>query len=361
MNAPPCEIVDKLAVMRRWLAASGAVALRLRSVDWFAWATGGASNAVLLAQETGVAELLITAADAYVLTDEIEAQRLQEEEVGAGWTWQIVPWAQPGAREHFVARVAGGGMLLSDRPAPHEQSLPDEARAERFVLHATEHQRYREVGRLAAAAMSEALHIARPHWSEYELAGAGARALWTRGLHPALVLAAGESRLSRYRHPLPSAAPLGRCAMLVFCARQFGLYANLTRFVSFEPQSGPHDDAIMALEAAALNECRDGRPLSAIYQALAGAYAQMGQPDAIHEHHQGGITGYLARELLATADTRLPIRNGMALAFNPSLRGSKIEDTFLLVDNKLENLTFDPSWPSRLVDGRLRPTSLEAW
>jgi len=33
------EIAHKLAQMRRWLEQEGAGALRLRGVDWFAWAT----------------------------------------------------------------------------------------------------------------------------------------------------------------------------------------------------------------------------------------------------------------------------------------------------------------------------------
>lgn len=50
----------------------------------------------------------------------------------------------------------------------------------------------------------------------------------------------------------------------------------------------------------------------------------------------------------------------MAVAWNLSLSGAKIEDTFIiLLDGKLENLTFDPNFPSVEVAGRLRPVSLE--
>lgn len=81
-------------------------------------------------------------------------------------------------------------------------------------------------------------------------------------------------------------------------------------------------------------------------------------PDAIRAHHQGGITGYQAREVIATAHTGIELKSGMALAFNPSLPGIKIEDTFLLDEGDLKNLTFDPGWPSALVQGRRRPLSL---
>jgi Xaa-Pro aminopeptidase len=360
------ETRSKLAILRGWLEQYGARAIRLRGVDWFAWATAGASNAVLLAAECGVAEVLVTPDAAYVLTDEIEVERLKREEVLANWTWQVVPWAQHELREHFVLNVANGGSILSDRPGLHEQALAPEVREARLLLCEQEQARYRQVGRLAAAAMSEALRAARPDWTEYELAGAGAHALWARGLQPALVLAAGAQRLMQYRHPVPSIQPLGRRAMLVFCARRFGLYANLTRFVCFE--RGRHDadeaagraldEQIMALEAVALDACEPGAPLSAVYNALDSAYAYAGCPDAIRAHHQGGITGYLAREILATGHSGIALKNGMALAFNPSLPGIKIEDTFLLDGDDLKNLTFDPGWPSAMVQGRRRPLSL---
>ncbi|WP_230968530.1 hypothetical protein [Nostoc sp. WHI] len=49
-----------------------------------------------------------------------------------------------------------------------------------------------------------------------------------------------------------------------------------------------------------------------------------------------------------------------AVAWNPSLPGAKIEDTFIILkDGELENLTFDPKWPSVKVEGRDRPLPLK--
>jgi Xaa-Pro aminopeptidase len=207
--------------------------------------------------------------------------------------------------------------------------------------------------------MTETLSAARPDWTEYELAGAGAQALWRRGIDPALVLAAGERRLPRYRHATPSRDPLGGRAMLVFCARRYGLYANLTRFVSFGAASSEQQD-LMTVEATGLAAIQPGRSLSSVYFALEQAYRHVNRPDAIREHHQGGITGYLAREIVASPLTAAELDTGMAFAFNPSFSGIKIEDTFLLKPDGLENLTCDPAWPATNVQGRMRPLWLEA-
>ncbi|GAB3429267.1 M24 family metallopeptidase [Massilia solisilvae] len=352
------EALEKLALLRAALDQAGAGAIRLRGTDWFAWITAGGSNTVLMAAETGVAEVLVSREEACVLTDEIEAQRLRDEEIPPGFAFHVVPWAELELRERYVLEVADGRPVLSDRPVAAEQALPATLRQRRLVLGSDEQERYRALGRESAEAMTEVLHLARPDWTEYDLAGAGAQALWRRGIHPALVLAAGERRLPLYRHATPSGERLGQRAMLVFCARRHGLYANLTRFVSFGPASGDQRD-LMAVEATGLAAIKPGNSLSAVYFAFEQAYRHANRPDAIREHHQGGITGYLSREIVATPYTATELETGMAFAFNPSFVGAKIEDTFVLGADGLENLTCDPAWPAQEVQGSKRPLWLE--
>ncbi|MDM9584020.1 M24 family metallopeptidase [Nostoc sp. GT001] len=375
MNLINQEIYYKLELMRKALSETGAMGVRLRGSDWFAWATAGGSNTVLLASETGVAEVLVTAKDAWILTDEIEAQRLQDEELPGRdessdrlYKLHINPWADKVARESFVREGTNGGKILSDIPTTHESSLPVSLINQKRVILPTELERYRRVGRLASEAMTEVLLKAQPTWTEYQLAGAGAEALWSRGLHPALTLVAGERRLPLYRHTTPKQEALGGAAMLVFCARGYGLYANLTRFVFF---GLGHENAetrnfaslhshVHKIEAEALNLCVPGTPINAIYDALGKAYEQHGYPEAIRQHHQGGTTGYLSREIIANPTTSENLVENTAVAWNPSLPGAKVEDTFIIQkDGGLENLTFDPKWPSVKVEGRDRPLPLE--
>jgi Xaa-Pro aminopeptidase len=364
MNPLNQEVSTKQSLIRQTLAETEAQAVRLRGTDWFAWATAGASNTVLLTAETGVAEVLVTAQDAWVLTDEIEAQRLQDEELPANFKLHVNPWADAAARESFVRDATAGGKVLSDRPIPDvEKLLPSSLQLHKRVMMSSELERYRQVGRKASEAMTEVLKAAKPTWTEYQLAGAGAEALWARGLHPALTLVAGERRLPLYRHATATGEQIGRQAMLVFCARGYGLYANLTRFVCFGALSDEHAELhrhVREIEAEALNVCKPGTPLNAVYDTLAKAYQQHGFNNAISEHHQGGTTGYLSREIVANPGTTDTLQEGIAVAWNPSLPGAKVEDTFVILqDGKLENLTLDPNFPSVEVEGRLRPIPLE--
>lgn len=362
MNLHEQELSTKLNRLRQTLTETGAAGIRLRGTDWFAWATAGAMHTVLLTAETGIAEVLVTPQGAWILTDAIEVQRLKDEEIFGSFEFAVNPWAAADQREAFVREATQSGPILSDRPTRAESPLPSALIEHKRALLPTELDRYRQVGQLASAAMTEVLTQAQPDWTEYQLAGAGAAALWIRGLHPALTLVAGERRLPLYRHATPTQERIGRMAMLVFCARGFGLYANLTRFVYFEQPSNAETDLhrqVREVEAVALHHSQIGTPLNQIYTALQQAYEQQGYPNAIDEHHQGGTTGYLAREVVANPNTTECLLENTAIAWNPSLAGAKVEDTFVLNrDGHLENLTLDPTWPVVEVAGRFRPLPL---
>ncbi len=364
MHAISEELRGKLALVEAALSRDGLDAIVFRGVDWFAWLTCGGSSAVLLGAEAGVAEVLVARGAAWVLTDDIEAARLECEEVPRGLSVAAAPWAAGASgRRSLLHERIGRGRIASDRPRldDSELPLPAELRTARWALGRAEIDRYRALGHDAARAVGAALAAARPEWTGFELAGAAARELWAAGAHPMLTLVAGEERLPLHRHPTPFREKLGGAAMLVVCARRHGLYANLTRFVYFREPTGEERDrhaAVAEVEAAALAASRPGAPIAAVLAAIVEAYAAAGRAGAEREHHQGGPCGYLARETIATpASTEILPERG-AVAWNPSLAGAKIEDTFLVGPDGPHVLTADSAWPARSVGGRDRPDVL---
>lgn len=360
-EASSAELDTKLSRVRAALERHGLGAVRLRGVDWFAWATCGGSNVVLLTTDVGVAEVLITREGAWVLTDAIEAARMEEEEVPRGLTVWSCPWAERGQRESFVEARREGRPVASDRPSGQEVPLPAELVDARHSLLPQELERYRALGRDAAEAMTEVLLAARPEWTGWQLAGAGAEALWSRGIHPALTLVGEERRLPLHRHATASHERLGARAMLVFCARRHGLFANLTRFVYFRQPLAAERRLSMdvaRVEAAAFRASRPGVTLGDVYSAIVESYAACGHPGAEAFHHQGGSCGYLSRDDVAIPGSKVVLQPHNAIAWNPSLPGSKIEDTVVVSDTGLEILTVDPRWPTSKVEGLARPDLL---
>ncbi|MGZ3743901.1 MAG: M24 family metallopeptidase [Pseudobdellovibrionaceae bacterium] len=353
------EAAIKIYMLREYMEKCHIQALRLKGVDWFSWATCGGRSSVIFTSEIGVAEIFLTRKNSWVLTNVIEKERLAQEEVPAEFELRGFPWELPSLLEKFVLENSPESCY-SDKPAGNEKLLPDFFRHLRLVLGPEELHRYREVGRKAAEAMTEALLKAEPDWSEDRLAGEGAKALWSRGLDPTLVLVGSHRRCQLYRHPIAGAEKLGDSAMMVFCARGFGLYANLTRFIYFRPLTSEEENnfgVVAEVEAAAFQASVPGKTLPELYEDLAKAYQVHDQASEIKRHHQGGPTGYLSREYVVSpeAPKEVKLSQGMALAWNPSFPGAKIEDTVFMGENELEILTVDSAWPTMLLSGRLRP------
>jgi antitoxin VapB len=78
---------------------------------------------------------------------------------------------------------------------------------------------------------------------------------------------------------------------------------------------------------------RPGRTLAEAFQDCTGFYADAGYPDEWKLHHQGGLTGYGSRELIATPASHHVIAVGQAFAWNPSITGAKAEETFVLTES----------------------------
>ena len=92
---------------------------------------------------------------------------------------------------------------------------------------------------------------------------------------------------------------------------------------------------------------------SAIFSAAASAYADAGFAGEERSHHQGGAIGYRSREWVAHPGSEELVQVPQAFAWNPSIAGTKVEETFLLHDDDaIEVMTHDPEWPAMDVDVR---------
>jgi antitoxin VapB len=131
--------------------------------------------------------------------------------------------------------------------------------------------------------------------------------------------------------------------MLVVCAERGGLYANLTRVLDFEdpdPETARRQRACEAVLRRMREEATlPGRTLAEAFADCRRFYAEEGFPAGWKDHHQGGTTGYASREVIATPEAHVEIRAGQAFAWNPSLRGAKAEETFVLIGEGPEVLT----------------------
>ena len=317
--------------LRSLMREYGLGAVFLRRPANFAWYTGGADNRVDRGDPLGVAAVVLTAESSFVLTDNIEAPRMREEQTP---DMEVVeyPWHEGPAAS--VRELAGGDLVGADFPSDLGPDVSEGAAPLRYVLDAEAAERYRRLGADASEAVSETASALTPATGEWEAAAELAAACRRRGMFSPVLLAAGAERLARFRHPIPHGGALGRRAMLVVCAERGGLFASLTRIVDFEepgPETARRQEACEEILRRMREEgTRPGRTLADAFEDCRRFYAEAGFPEGWRDHHQGGMAGYASREAIATPDARQGIQTGQAFAWNPSLEGAKAEETFLL-------------------------------
>jgi Xaa-Pro dipeptidase len=300
----------------------------------FAWYTGGADNRVDHSDPLGVAALLATLEAEYVVTDNIEALRMCEEETP---NFEVVehPWYEEAAL--LYKELSGSASLGADFPLEGAWNVSEEIAPLRYVLDAEAIETYRRAGSETSAAMEEAAASLSPGMTEYEAAANLVAACRRRGLITPVVLVAADERIASYRHPIPRGAPIRHRAMLVVCGELGGLYVSLTRIVHFEEPDGDVERRQKACEEILRRmreeATRPGRSLANAYEDCKRFYAEAGFPNQWRLHHQGGMAGYAAREIIAGPETLQEIRAGQAFAWNPSITGAKAEETFVLTDD----------------------------
>jgi Xaa-Pro aminopeptidase len=183
--------------------------------------------------------------------------------------------------------------------------------------------------------------------------------LWQADLEIAFLGVAGQDRVHKFRHPLPTSAVVGNRVSASICAKRKGLIASVTRIVSFDPISdamAKDYEAIFKVEAAMLDATVAGRAFSDPINAAITAYPDNGfDGDEWTKHHQGGPTGFLPRDWPANTGSARLIANNQPIAWNPTGKGFKAEDTILATNSGVKILSTDPDWPSFEVNGRTRP------
>lgn len=349
----PTEAEIKLVNLRGWMADRGEATVVLRRVANVAWLTGGCDRAVNWTSELSPITLVVTTKECVAVVPDFERDRVADEDL-RGLDWPIVayPWPEAGAFERAIGNV-GGETFVADVPDLGGRVVEGDLRNLRLILSPREMKRYARLGADVAALLQEHAQAVKPGDRESAIARHLADACLAQGILPATLLVGADERGARYRHPIPAEAPVRHLVLLAISARRGGLWVSCSRLVAFgalSPEELRAFATVVQADAAYIEGSSQSATLGAAMQRGCEAYAQAGEPDGWRMHHQGGLTGYAAREERATPHSSTPLQPGMAFAWNPWLNGLKSEDTVVRAgDNYMRVLTSAPGWPQMPV------------
>jgi len=361
------EIREKERRVREFLRLRGLKGLILKRQANFSWMTGGSLNIVGITTELGAASLLVTAEDKFVLTSNIEAPRMMEEEglEKQGFLLRSFPWYEDGEAGQ-VKELVGEGVLGADVPFPNAVVLAEEIARLRYSLTTEERERYRWLGEKASLALEKTMLAAVPGEKESEVVGRLCGELWKDRIDPVTLMGAADDRISRFRHAIPTERRVEKYLMVSVNARKWGLIVSFTRFVHFgeaPAELKKKYEANVWIDCAFMARTRPGTPASEILRAGIASYAEKGYPEEWKLHHQGGAIGYTGRDYRTNLNTPDIVQEHQAFTWNPSITGTKSEDTILVTSEGVEMITPPMLYPTinMTVEGVdfLRPAILE--
>jgi len=345
------EIGIKLERVIKLLNNKGLDGIILTQNSNIAWLTGGMENRIVYTSEKGAIKLIVFKDKILVLTNNIEAERVMKEEGLDKKDFQLMvnQWYERDLLDDLINKYRLGG----DYYFPEINNLQEEIKQLRFSLLPGEIERYRSLGRETAKMMTEVCKAIKPGNTENEVKAQLAQKLWSKNINPHLILVGSDERLFAYRHPIAKDKEVKKYVMVVTCAEKYGLIVNLTRLVHFGDIAEELTDklrAVAKIDASFIANTRPAKKIADIFLEGIRAYGEVGYPGEWKLHHQGGATGYEARDYIATSKINEVVQPNQAFAWNPSIRGAKSEDT--IIENETENeiITDDPEWPKVEVE-----------
>ncbi|HVE56931.1 MAG TPA: M24 family metallopeptidase [Pyrinomonadaceae bacterium] len=359
------EIEIKTERLMQMLSAENLGGVLLGSQANFAWATGGRSSGINLSIESGACSLFVRAdGKKFVLANNIEMPRILAEEISVEefepveFSWQDEKSSGDFVIEKAKSLVSDGKNIASDLALSSNIRAVEGLIARcRYELTEAEIERFRSLGKDAGSVMSKIFELIKPGETEKTIARKVKNALAFFNIESVVTLVGADDRIEKFRHPVPTANTWKKVLLIAVCAKREGLIASLSRIAcvgEIPDELQRKTEAVAHVFARFLSATRAGANGAEIFRIAADAYAEKGFGDEINLHHQGGAAGYKSRDWVAHPASAEIVQKNQAFAWNPSITGTKAEETVIAGENGIEYLTASPDFPQirTEIDGK---------
>lgn len=342
------EAVDRI---RSWIEKNGYDGIILGRRDNYAWVSGGAKNHVLSSTKDGVACYVISKDNIKLAADSSDLLRMSTEQDPLKAEAVLIPWYE--SAEKHIQQMIREKIYVSDTGIAGTKNVQQELIELRMRLSEEEKKRYQEVGVLCAQIVESVCRETMPGDTEEQTACRLKCRCLQNGISPDCVLVGADERILEYRHPMPTDKKIEKSLMVVLGGEKYGLNVSITRMVCFG--SVPEEiqnryKKVRYIFACMQKMMRDQETYGEYFAEVQKLYQEAGYAQEWTQHHQGGPTGYGCREYVALPGMDKKIRAGGAYAWNPTIRGTKCEETTYLGANGIETFTRTKEWPCTVVD-----------
>jgi len=342
------ELDVKLKRVRKFLGENRLEAVLLSRQANFSWITCGGDSHVVMGSEQGVASALVTKKNIFIVTNNIETLRIKNEELENGFKILSYNWYEENEKVKLIRKICSLNRLGTDTGFAGAKNITKDFAGLRYRLTSEEIKRYEALGKDCAISMDKTCRCVKKGDTEHEIAAKLAKEMLEKGIAPIVLLVAADDRIKKYRHPIPTFNKVKKYAMLVLCGKRYGLILSMTRIVHFGKLSAELKEkhsAVLKADACFILGTKPGKKISDIFRCAADTYKYTGYADEWKLHHQGGATGYEGRDYKGTPGSNEIALENQAFAWNPSITGTKSEDTIITTGQGIKVISVIKNWP----------------
>lgn len=342
------EFAVKIGRVRHMLEEEQLWGCYMKRQDNFAWLTCGGINYVM-SGDLGNCGLLVTESKLYAITNNVEGPRMRDEEKLEELGFELLAgvWYDGGFEAETLEHLCGGEPVGFDQPG-RDRDLTGRLKQLRASLTPEETDRYMEGGRHVSRLMEETAASVRSGETERAVAARAAAKAISEGFEPLSIFCSSDERIQNYRHAITTGKVIQRRVQLGCNIRYKGLVIGCTRFVSLEPADEAFRRQYRDNTEIGCRMIAATRPgVSCQEPLLAGkaAYQELGYNGEFSKHHQGGSIGYQARDCRVDFTCNEIIAENQAFCWNPSITGTKSEDTIITSGSGIRFVTAPCLYP----------------
>ena len=316
----------------------------------FSWVTTGGNALLINSTEKSLGILVFTIDNQYLVSHAMDGRRILDEQIpGQGYELVELKWYEANPMERAMQIAGGNGA--ADISLPGFENIFPALLDFHYPMTNLEFDRLGWLGRRMNEIYLDMGKFLQPGISEADISAYFQYLQSQAGIASDALIAGGDQRFLKYRHPLPTDSKVNKYLMLHSAARKWGLHAPITRIFCFgkpEEEFLASFKVVADIQARVFDLIKPGVKYSEILEIIKAAYADNGYENEWREHYQGGPTGYIivdANRLL----TDKTVQKFTPFEWFSTLPGAKIAELTLLGESKPEMVSNREPWPQFAV------------
>jgi len=329
------EIDIKVDRIKNLLEAEGLNALYLTLTANFAWITAGGDGVITISMEGSCATVLVTKdGKRYVITNEIEARRMREEQHLEELGFEVLSqnWFE-NKNVEYIQKLAGDlSGVACDTHFDKCRFIGHKIKDLHASLTHNEICRYQYLGDTMSQALEAYLATTKPGMTEHDIVAGVSNALWPHEIGQVLFLVATDERVYNHRHPIPTMKKSEKLLMVSCNGRYKGLITTTTRMVYY---GNPSQEFLKQYENTARIEnmmiaaTKPGVDEIVPHRIGKAEYEALGVGEMYYKHAQGGPQSYYNRYYNVNESVHNVTVENQCYCYQPVIDGTKTEDAFI--------------------------------